>query len=165
MKETMEISQEALQTIGSYVKGNLADWIREISPSLTVQLSPEVTERLVRIEDSIDKQQALMEQGFAQMEKRFEQVDKRFEELRIDTNARFDETRADMNARFEEFRLDTNARFEEARADTNARFDETRADMNARFDQLHKQNQRQTSIFGLLIGALTLVVAYGTFIG
>ena len=60
MSETMEISQETLQTIGSYVKGNLAHWIREISPSLTVQLSPEVTERLVRIEDSIEQQQALM---------------------------------------------------------------------------------------------------------
>ncbi|MFW6338420.1 MAG: hypothetical protein ACOC25_05785 [Alkalispirochaetaceae bacterium] len=44
-------------------------------------------------------------------------------------------------------------------------FAEARNDMNARFDQLYKQNQRQTSILALLLGTLTLMVAYGSFKG
>ena len=155
MSETMEISQETLQTIGSYVKGNLAQWIREISPSLTVQLSPEVTERLVRIEDSIEKQQALMEQGFGQMEKRFEQVDKRFEEQHQEFVSRFEQ----VDKRFEQ----VDKRFEELREDMNRRFQEQREDSNQRFEDVHKQINRQTAIIGAVLAILTFFATYGRF--
>ena len=55
----------------------------------------EIRERIVRVEESLERQLALMKQGF-------EQVDRRFEELREDTNKRFEELREDTNKRFEQ---------------------------------------------------------------
>ena len=48
MSGTMEISQETLETIGSYVKGNLAGWIKEVVPQTVAQLSPDTEARLIR---------------------------------------------------------------------------------------------------------------------
>ena len=89
MKEMMELSRETLDSIGDYVKANLAAWFREVVPPAAVHTDPVMLERVVKVEESIERQQALMRQGFDHMEKRFEQVDKRFEELRFDMNARF----------------------------------------------------------------------------
>ena len=59
MSGTMEISQETLETIGSYVKGNLAGWIKEVVPPTVAQLTPDTEARLIRMEESIHGQQEL----------------------------------------------------------------------------------------------------------
>ena len=70
----MELSQETLKTIGSYVKGNLAEWMREVGPPVP-STDPQLLERIVPVEESLEHQRELMERGF-------EQVDKRFDEQR-----------------------------------------------------------------------------------
>ncbi|MFW6338033.1 MAG: hypothetical protein ACOC25_03835, partial [Alkalispirochaetaceae bacterium] len=81
MKEMMELSRETLDSIGDYVKANLAAWFREVVPPAAVHTDPVMLERVVKVEESIERQMALMRQGFDNIEKRFEQVDKRFEQV------------------------------------------------------------------------------------
>ena len=116
----MELSQETLKTIGSYVKGNLAEWMREVGPPVP-STDPQLLERIVRVEESLEHQRELMERGFEQVDKRFQQVDKRFEELRSDFLSRFEEQRA--------------------------------------------QGRRLFGVLTTILGILTLLVGYGTFLG
>ena len=92
----MELTSENLETIGAYVRENLASWIREIA--LPRQTEPVLLERIVRVEEELRAGRELMQFGFDQIDKRFEQVDKRFEQI----DKRFEEVRADMNARFDQ---------------------------------------------------------------
>ena len=92
----MELSRETLDSIGDYVKANLAAWFREVVPPAAVHTDPVMLERVVKVEESIERQQALMRQGFDNMDKRLEQIDKRFDQV----DKRFEELRYDMNARF-----------------------------------------------------------------
>ena len=62
----MELSQETLKTIGSYVKGNLAEWMREVGPPVP-STDPQLLERIVRVEESLEHQRELMERGFEQV--------------------------------------------------------------------------------------------------
>ena len=105
----MELTSENLETIGAYVRENLASWIREIA--LPRQTEPVLLERIVRVEEELRAGRELMQFGFDQIDKRFEQVDKRFEQI---------------DKRFEQI----DKRFEEVRADMNARFDQTNRHMN-----------------------------------
>jgi hypothetical protein len=107
MSETMELSQDQFEQIGSYVRRNLGNWMQELSPP-TSPLDPVLVERIVRVEEELKSQRELMKQGF-------EQVDKRFEEMRADTNARF----AQVDKRFEEMREDMKSGFEVSRSHTN----------------------------------------------
>ncbi len=77
----MELSQDALETIGNYVRSNLGLWIREVAPAAFSDRDLELRERAIRVEESLAHQRELMQQGFDHMEKRFEQVDKRFEQV------------------------------------------------------------------------------------
>ena len=90
MSGAMELSQETLKTIGSYVKGNLGEWMRELGPPLPAT-DPQLLERIVRVEESLEHQRELMERGFARN-------DQRFEELREDFRARFEQ----VDKRFEQ---------------------------------------------------------------
>ena len=107
MGQTMELTKETLETIGEYVRENLADWIRAINPP-PQQTEPLLLERIVRVEEELRAGRELMKQGFDQIDRRmedlrsemnarFEQVDRRFEGLRTDANARFDEASRHMN--------------------------------------------------------------------
>jgi hypothetical protein len=107
MSETMELSQDQFEQIGSYVRRNLGNWMQELSPPAS-PLDPVLVERIVRVEEELKSQRELMKQGF-------EQVDKRFEEMRADTNARF----AQVDKRFEEMREDMKSGFEVSRSHTN----------------------------------------------
>jgi len=71
---SLDLSQEQLDRIGSFVQLHLHDWIddRVINQR----------ERMIRVEESLMHQFELMKRGF-------DQVDKRFEEMRQDTNERF----------------------------------------------------------------------------
>ena len=149
MKEMMELSRETLDSIGDYVKANLAAWFREVVPPAASHTDPVMLERVVKVEESIERQQALMRQGFENMEKRFEQVDKRFEQV----EKRFEQ----VDKRFEQ----VEKRFEQV----DKRFEELRFDMNARFGDLQQSIRRGGTIATVMLSALLLLVGYGTFLG
>ncbi|TVQ36435.1 MAG: hypothetical protein EA384_14355 [Spirochaetaceae bacterium] len=88
MSETVELSHEALETIGHYVRRNLGAWIAEVVPRSLVDRDLELRERTIRVEEELKTQRELMRQGFEhtekllqQIDKRFEQIDKRFEQI------------------------------------------------------------------------------------
>ncbi len=94
MSETVELSHEALETIGHYVRRNLGAWIAEVVPRSLVDRDLELRERTIRVEEELKTQRELMRQGFEhtekllqQIDRRFEQIDKRFEQV----DKRFDD--------------------------------------------------------------------------
>lgn len=87
----MELSDQALEQIGSYVRRNLPAWLEGMEPRRWEMM---IHERVVRVEEELKAQRELMREGFAAVDRRFEAVDKRFE----DVNRRFD----DMNQRFDD---------------------------------------------------------------
>lgn len=96
MSEVVELSQEALETIGTYVRKNLPSWMEEVRPQSLSARDLELAERTVRVEEELKTQRELMRQGFEHMEKRFEQVDKRFEQMDL----RFGDMSSHMNRWF-----------------------------------------------------------------
>ena len=168
MGTTMEVTNEALEVIGRYVRDNLGNWIRDavVYPAAPPPFDPELRERAVRVEEELKAQRELMKVGF-------DHVDKRFEEMRADTKAhfeqvdkRFEQMRSDMNTRFEQVdkRFEqVDRRFEEMRSDMNTRFAEQRADTNRRFDEMHKSSTRWMVFVSVVMSMMTLFIAYGTF--
>ena len=144
MSGAMELTEDTLKTIGSYVKGNLAEWMREVTAASMTD--PQLLERMVRVEEAIERQHS-------EFVSRFEQIDKRFEEQRQTFNARFEQ----VDKRFEEMRQDFNARFEQV----DKRFEQ----VDKRFEDLSKNQTRQTAIFSTLLGLVMVLIAYGTFLG
>lgn len=138
MSETMELSKETLETIGAYVKGNLPSWLREMAPLDVRTVDPQLLERIVRVEDSLDNQLKLIERGFDQVDKRFQQVEKRLDQV--------------------------DKRFEEVRQDMNARFQEQRDAFNARFDDISKHNRRSTALQTTILSVVALLIGYATLI-
>ena len=134
MGSGMELSEETLNTIGGYVKQHLAQWFHEVVPQPIARMDPQYIERMVRVEESIERQQALMKQGFDHMERRFEEIDKRFEQI----DKRFDQ----IDRRFEQI----DRRFEQ---------------IDKRFEDVQKQIGRQTILVGSIMSVLLGVVIYG----
>ena len=81
MSETVELSHEALETIGHYVRRNLGAWIAEVVPRSLVDRDLELRERTIRVEEELKTQRELMRQGFEHTEKLLQQIDKRFDDL------------------------------------------------------------------------------------
>ena len=92
MENVVELSNDALETIGGYVRRNLGAWMQEVAPRMGTDR--ELLERMVRVEEELKHQRELMQQGFAAVDKRFEDVNSRFD----DVNTRFE----DMNKRFDD---------------------------------------------------------------
>ncbi len=74
MSSAMELSRESLETIGTFVRGNLAAWLQEIEQPSRRDWELQLTERIVRVEEELKAQRELMQQGFAAMDKRFSTV-------------------------------------------------------------------------------------------
>lgn len=140
MSEAMELSNKTLESIGSYVRQNLPQWIREVTPQPSApQTDPVLLERVVRVEEELRSQREIIQHGFGLMEKRFDQIDKRFEQV---------------DKRFEEMRADTNARFEQV----DKRFEEMRVDTNARFEQSDRHMSRWMTLLSIILGLMTVAV-------
>jgi len=78
----MELSSEQKDYIGSYIRDNLKLWIGESGANQLInEREMEIRERIIRVEESLDKHISLTKQGFDQVDKRFEQMDKRFEQV------------------------------------------------------------------------------------
>ena len=133
----MQLNRETTNAIDHYIRGHFQEWMSQFGAvSNSNEREMEIRERIVRVEESLERQSALMRQGFEQIDKRFEQVDKRFEELREDTNKRFEQ----VDKRFEELREDTNRRFEQ---------------VDRRFEQVDKHFGR---VYGFFIGLFVVII-------
>ena len=157
MGETL-MKEEQLEAIGDYVKKHIADWIKDSniipfstgSAGYTTEVRGfdfSLTERIVRVEESLKHQGEILEKILHQFDKRFEQVDKRFEQV----DKRFEQ----VDKRFEQ----VDKRFEQV----DRRFEELRSDMNMRFAHMEKRFGQMfiylTTIF-IVIGTLVSVFGF-----
>ena len=133
----MELSSEQKDYIGNFVsdfiRANLKVWIAEnASVPVNNQQEMEIRERIIRVEESLDKHIELTKQGFDEMNKRFElltgQMDKRF---------------GDMDKRFELLAGQMDKRFEQA----DRRFEQ----VDKRFSQMFAYFTTGIVILGVLI--------------
>ena len=86
----MTLTKELVGAIEHYIGEHIQEWMNQFG-GRTSEREIEIRERIVRVEESLERQSALMRQGFEQIDKRFEQVDRRFEELREDIGKRFEQ--------------------------------------------------------------------------
>jgi DNA anti-recombination protein RmuC len=104
----MELSQEQKNFIGEYIRGHYQELISPFTENRSIsEREMEIRERIVRVEESLDKLYELMRQGFDQMDKRFElltdQMNARFESITEQTNARFEQVDKRFNQMFAYF--------------------------------------------------------------
>ena len=70
------LSDQDLQRVGDYVRGNLNSWLTEVAPQIFI--GPQLLERMTPVEEQLKAQGQLMATRFEAIDKRFESVDKRF---------------------------------------------------------------------------------------
>ena len=132
MEDPMTLRDEDVGRIGEYVKPWLREVVGEMVPHLERgDFGNQLLERLIRIEEELKAQRALMDERFGFMADRFTAVDKRFEAV----DKRFEA----VDKRFEavDKRFDAvDKRFEENLEHTNVRFADLTTQMNARFTTL-----------------------------
>ncbi|MCC6916764.1 MAG: hypothetical protein IT527_05565 [Nitrosomonas sp.] len=75
----MALAQEDIAVIQDLIAKALSE--RPELGVANVRYELELRERIVRVEEELKHQRALMLEGFKQMEKRFEQIEKRFEQV------------------------------------------------------------------------------------
>ena len=133
MSQTMEITQEALETIGRYVQQNLASWLQGRTGASYTERDLELRERAVRVEEELKAQRDLMHQGFENvrqlMARQFEQVDKRFELV----DRRFDQ----VDKRFEQ--------------------------VDKRISDLNQHMNRWLTVMTVMLGFIGIIITIGTF--
>lgn len=142
----MSLSEKDLAAIGSYVQHNLPQWFAAMPhPKTWLERDMELRERSIRVEEQLNAQRDLMQQGFDHMEKRlteqreemiwrFEQVDKRLSQV----DKRLDQ----VDKRFEQI---------------NKRFDQ----VDKRFESLFT---RLTVIMGIGFTMMTVLITVFKFI-
>ena len=137
----MTLNKELTSAIDHYVNEHFREWMNQFgSLRIVGEREMEIRERIVRVEESLERQSALMRQGFEQIEKRFEQIEKRFEQI----DKRFEQ----IDKRFEQI----DKRFEQM----DKRFEELRGDMKTQFNRVYGF---LTGLFIVISGAfITLVV-------
>ena len=156
MSATMEVSQEALETIGNYVRRNFRTWFEETVQQHDIDRELEQRERWIRTEQELKSQRELMMMGFEQMEKRLEQIDKRFEQV----DKRFeqvDKRFEQVDKRFEQVDKQfeqVNKQFERV----DRRFAEQREDFTARFDDMHRHMNRWMTVLSLIVAVVGVAV-------
>lgn len=95
----MALAQEDITVIQDLITKSLSESLE--SGLANVRYELELRERIVRVEEELKHQRALMLEGFKQMDKRFEQIEKRFEQ--IDRHfERIDKRFEQMERRFEQ---------------------------------------------------------------
>jgi hypothetical protein len=142
--QAMPLRDEDIQRIGDYVK----PWIRELVGAAVPQpavsgIDSQLLERMVRVEEELKAQRALMDERFGAMDrrfeavdKRFEAVDKRFEELIGHTDRRFEDLIGHTDRRFEDLIGHTDKRFEDLIGHTDKRFEDLIGHTDKRFEDL-----------------------------
>ena len=143
---TEALSDRQLETIGSYVKNHLPEWLNGAQPDMSAQFF-EYMGRLIRLEEAINRQGDLIEKLIHQMDKRIDQMDKRIDQI----DKRFDQ----VNKRIDELSHQMDKRFEQV----DRRFEQ----VDRRFEQVEKYiekiDKRITLMFTVLTAISSLVGA------
>ena len=129
------LSDQDLQRVGDYVRGNLNSWLTEVAPQIFI--GPQLLERMARVEEQIKAHGELMATRFEAIDRRFEAVDRQFESV----DQRFES----VDMRFESIdkRFDAvDKRFESV----DKRFDA----VDKRFDAVDKRFEAMDKRFGML---------------
>jgi chromosome segregation ATPase len=150
MSGAMELSQDALEQIGEYVKRHIPEWVRD-TPEM--QREYDLRERIVRVEEELKKQRELMERGFDTMNTRFKEQTNHFNARFEAIDKRFEEQTNHFNARFEAI----DRRFEEQTNHFNTRFDAIDRrfqDMNGRFEDLQKHTNRWMTLIAFFLAVI-----------
>ena len=147
------MTTQELETVASYVKDHLSDWLEQ--PPTTVPSDYfRLGERLLRVEEAIKNL-------IHQIDKRFEDMNRRFEDLTHQMDKRFEDLTHQMDKRFEsmEKRFESmDKRFESM----EKRFEDLTHQMDKRFEQISKQ---VANSFGWAIGIMSgSFVALGVLI-
>ena len=147
MSQTMEITQEALETIGRYVQQNLASWLQGRTGIAYTERDLELRERAVRVEEELKAQRDLMNQGFENLRQlmagQFEQVDKRFELV----DRRFEQ----VDKRFEL----VDRRFDQV----DKRFEQ----VDKRISDLNQHMNRWLTVITVMLGLIGIAITFGSF--
>ena len=102
------VDQNQLEQIGTYVKNNMAQWIREQNiypfPSQERGLDKELFERMVTIEQQLKFQNE-------KLVLMMKQSDEHFEQLQNNMDSRFEQTQNNMDTRFEQLQNNIDTRF------------------------------------------------------
>ena len=95
-----EVERESVE---AYVKDHIAEWLEASRPS-PAERRLDLIERVVRVEEAIERLSEMIKYQGEMTNKRFEdlihQIDKRFEDIIGQMDKRFSELREDMNRRF-----------------------------------------------------------------
>ena len=150
---TEALSDRQLETIGSYVKNNLPEWLNGAQPDISAQFF-EYMGRLIRLEEAINRQGDLIEKLIHQMDKRIDQMDKRFDQIdkRID---QIDKRIDQIDKRIDQ----VDKRINELSHQMDKRFEQ----VDRRFEQMEKYiekiDKRITLMFVVLTAISSLVGA------
>ena len=144
MAEPMTLRDEDVGRIGEYVKPWLREVVEELVPRVELGgVDAQLLERMVRVEEELKAQRALMDERFNFVAQRFEAIDKRFEEANAASDRRFEAV---------------DKRFEDANAASDRRFDA----VDKRFEDLNARFTTLTWMIGIgfvVISSLTTVFA------
>jgi acyl carrier protein phosphodiesterase len=138
MSDAMELTPQALNQIGDYVRRNLPGWLREAEGTT-------LNERMIRVEEELKTQRELMREGFAQVDKRFELMEKRFEQI----DKRFEQ----VDKRFEQ----VDKRFDQI----DKRFEE----FGQRFADMHSYTNRWMMVISLVLTIMMVMMSVSTLGG
>ncbi len=87
----MELRSDHLEQIGTYVRNHLAEWLPPQPAVASAESVQSLHVEIVRVQEEVRANRAVLERHIEFTEKRFEQVDKRFESMQQNMNDRFDD--------------------------------------------------------------------------
>ena len=136
----MAVTDKDLDKIGAYVKANLPKWLGEYKRKLSSvrEYDPVLLERIVRVEERLEKNGELMRQGFEQMGVRFNQQNKLVSDMFSQQTEQFNERFSQQTEQFNERFSQQTEQFNERFSQHDIRFTELREDMNSRFNNMFK---------------------------
>jgi predicted nuclease with TOPRIM domain len=152
MSDAMELTPQALNQIGDYVRRNLPGWLREAEGTT-------LNERMIRVEEELKTQRELMREGFAQVDKRFELMEKRFEQI----DKRFEQVERRFEQIDKRFEL-VEKRFEQV----DKRFDQIDKrfeEVGQRFTDMHSYTNRWMMVISLVLTIMTVMMSVSTLSG
>lgn len=118
----MVLREEDVRRIGDYVKPWLRDIVSEVAPRPSADVSTQLLERMVRVEEELKAQRELFAERFSVMDRRFEAMDQRFVDVTATMDQRFADNQALMESRFADTKTTMDQRFADAKTNMNQRF-------------------------------------------
>ena len=124
----MVLGEQDVRRIGDYVKPWLRDLVSEVVPLRSADISSQLLERMVRVEEELKSQRELFAGRFAAVDERFATMDQRFTDMQTYMDKRF----TSMDQRFTDLQTSTDKRF----TSMDRRFTDMQTYMDKRFSAM-----------------------------